>query len=119
MLSNFSNTLDGLRRISGSSSSDMATARVAADELKDFVLNQHKCIIDYVQLKSIVTFTNSADIKDALTAMRHVTSALKDLASFHSIGLLASSFDVPFHEANEALKKAEKQAEALLANVVG
>ncbi|MGH8062567.1 MAG: hypothetical protein ACREO7_11225 [Pseudoxanthomonas sp.] len=119
MLSNFSNTLDGLRRISGSSSNDMGLARSAADELKDFVLIQHQIIIDYVQLKSIVTVASSAEIKDALTAMRHVTSALQEIASFHSNGLLASSFDVPFHQANEALKKAEKQVEALLAHVAG
>ena len=119
MLSNFSNTLDSLRRISGSSSSDLGVARTAADELKDLVLAQHQIIIDYVQLKSIVTTASSTNIRDALTAMRHVTAALQELASFHSNGLLASSFDVPFHQANEALKKAEKQSQALLAHVAG
>ena len=119
MLSNFSHTLDSLRRISGSSSSDLGLARTAADELKDLVLAQHQKIIDYVQLKLIVTTASSSEIKDALTAMRHVTSALQELASFHSNGLLASAFDVPFHQANEALKKAEKQAQVLLTHVAG
>jgi len=119
VLSNFSHTLDSLGKISGSSSSDLGMARTAADELKDLVLAQHQRIKDFVQLKSIVTTASSSEIKDALTAMRHVTAALQELASFHSNGLLASSFDVPFHQANEALKKAESQAQALLAHVAG
>ena len=119
MQSQFSHTLDSLRRINGNSSSDLNIARAAADELKDLVLVQHQRIIDYMQLKLIVTTASSSEIKDALTAMRHVTAALHDLASFHSNGLLASSFDVSFHQANEALKKAEAQAQTLHAYVAG
>ncbi|WP_448482217.1 hypothetical protein [Pseudoxanthomonas mexicana] len=118
MISNFSHTRDSLLRINGNSSRDAQKAQVAVDELKDFVLAQHKKIIKYVELGSIVTTSSSIEIKDALTAMRHVTSVLDELATFHASGLLATTFEVAFHYANEALKKAEKQAEKLLSYVV-
>lgn len=117
MKTGFSSTLDSLMHISGSSSSDQGIARTAAEELSIFVETQHKTIENFVQLRSAVTFSSAREIEDALVAMRHITSALKELVDFHRAGILGSSFEIPFHRANEALKKAEKQASALLAHV--
>ena len=114
MQSNFSHTLGGLKRISGSSSSDMQNARAAADQLEAFAALQLGVINDFTELREVVTCTDEDRIRSALAAIRHLHSALKELTEFHQNGLLGSSFEVPYHKVTEHLRKAELQVAALL-----
>ena len=112
---NFSNSLDGLTRINGRSSGDMAAAGVAVGELEDFVKGQYNQINAFTELREVVTCPDEQNIRSALASMRQVTAGLQMLASFHGGGILAHTFEVPFLRSNEMLKKAETEAAAVLA----
>lgn len=114
MQTNFSNTFSGLKHIGGSSSSDMQNARAAADQLESLAATQFGVINDFSELREVVTCADEERIRSALSAIRHLDSALKELTEFHQNGLLGSSFEVPCHKVAEHLRKAEQQATALL-----
>lgn len=114
MQSNFLHTFGDLKRMSGSSSSDMQNARAAADQLEALAASQFGVINDFTELREVVTCADEDRIRSALAAIRHLHSALKELTEFHENGFLGSSFEVPFHKTAELLRKAELQTAALL-----
>lgn len=119
MKPNFSHSIDSLKKIEENSSGDIALAESAADELESFVNNQAQIINDYADLKSILTSDSEVEIRNALIAMRHVTTALSELANFHRGGLLVDAFDTRQHRANKCLDETMKKANVLFDLIKG
>jgi hypothetical protein len=114
MQSNFTHTLGEMKRIDDNSSNDMQDARVAADQLEALAALQFGAINDFTELREVVTCGDEDRIRSSLAVIRHLHSALKELTEFHHDGLLESSFEVPFNNVAELLRKAEQQVPALL-----
>jgi hypothetical protein len=113
----FANDIDGLKRISGNGSEDIGIATFSANEMEKFVEAQAQIIKDYASLRSILTTASEVEIKDAITSMEHVVSALSDLASFHGNGLLGGTFDAPRFRAKQVLDEAKQKATALIGKI--
>jgi len=110
----FSHSVEALKRISGSSATDIDIANYAAKKFEEFVDAQATVIDDYTDLKTILTTESEVEIKNALTSMRHVTAALTELASFHEHHPAVTAFEAPQHRAHKKLEEARRKAESLL-----
>lgn len=114
MKTTHSHSLEALKKITGTSPKDLAQATAAAKELESLVVAQSLVVDDYADLRRILTTDSEKDIKDAITSMRHVESALVDLAYFHRDSMLAPVFEPLKNKAGRILRATEQKAAVLI-----
>ena len=117
MQSNFTYTLDALKRINGNVSSDYDIADTATTEMLKFIENSSKVLDEYKNLVRLPDGNSTNEIRNLIISMTYVMDALNELSHFHRNGKLYEVFDIARHKAEQIMQSSSEEATKLLAKL--
>ena len=117
MKSNFTYTLDDLKRITGNVSGDHSTANTASKEMLEFIKSSSSVLDDYSNLVKLLDGNSANEIRSLMISMNHVMDAMNEISQFHKNSLLNDEFDKARHKADEFMKSSTKKANELLSKL--
>ena len=117
MQSNFTYTLDSLKRINGNGGGDQAVAETASNEMFRFIEKNSKVLDEYSKIVRLLDGNSANEIRSLMISMNHVMDALNEVSQFHRNSQLNDKFDVARHKADQIMESSSKKATALLSRL--
>ena len=117
METNFTFTLDGLKRISSNQEGGLELAENSTAEMLVFVESKKALINEFVDLTQVMSSNARNILNDCLTAINHVFSALKELKNHFSHSMIIDPFDITCHKVEKIKNDAEEAVIKLLNNL--
>lgn len=114
MDSNFTHSIDKLKRISGNANGDDTVAKTAVKEMEEFITSNSAVISEYLDLQRVLTSNSSAEIRCKLISIKHVMRSLSYVQNFHRQGQLNDIFDISKHRMLKVVEQTESDAKELL-----
>jgi hypothetical protein len=93
MKTNFNFELESLVRMTGNQSAEADVARKAAEEITNFVTVQANLIKSHKELGIIMTNSGEVALLDSLTAINHISHAMKAVRYIHESSKLKQYFN--------------------------